>query len=96
MESKREFLDNEDEWFIDDEYIYVWAPKGINPSNATVSLAAQFWVVVVVAAVVAVVVVVVVFVVVVVVLVVFYAMKIVSPSVCWSVRLLCRYIGLRC
>ena len=32
-----EFLDHEEEWFIDDKYIYVWAPKGMDPTNAKVS-----------------------------------------------------------
>jgi len=36
LESKLEFLDSEEEWFIDDKYIYLWAPNGIDPSNSKV------------------------------------------------------------
>jgi len=36
LEAKMEFLDSEEEWFIDDKNIYVWAPKGMDPTNARV------------------------------------------------------------
>ena len=45
LEAKMEFLDHEEEWFIDDKNIYVWAPKGIDPTNAKVSILCSilFW-----------------------------------------------------
>jgi len=36
LEAKMEFLDHEEEWFIDDKNIYVWAPKGMDPAKAKV------------------------------------------------------------
>jgi len=36
LEAKMEFLDSEEEWFIDDNFIYLWAPKGIDPTNSKV------------------------------------------------------------
>lgn len=36
FEAKLEFLDNEEEWFIDDKYIYLWPPHGKDPNSAKV------------------------------------------------------------
>jgi len=36
LEAKLDFLDSEEEWFIDEKYIYVWAPEGKNPTNSKV------------------------------------------------------------
>ena len=42
LEAKMEFLDHEEEWFIDDKNIYVWAPKGMDPTKAKVSVRIRF------------------------------------------------------
>ena len=36
LESKMEFLDSEEEWFIDDKFIYVWPPQGVCPDVSKV------------------------------------------------------------
>ena len=43
-----EFLDSEEEWFVDDKYIYLWAPNGIDPSNSKVSEVNSFFKIVIV------------------------------------------------
>lgn len=36
LESKLDFLDSEEEWFIDEKNIYLWAPGGKNPTGSKI------------------------------------------------------------